>query len=102
MPERKSDMSVDTGFEDGDSPNVRECLDSHSQPFTDTDIIELEQQRTYNKKKEIASEGEGCVSKKILIKELEQIFQNFETVKFVFRSKCGEKHDNELSPRKRN
>jgi hypothetical protein len=31
-------MSVDVGF-----PSVRECLDLHSQPPTDTDFIELEQ-----------------------------------------------------------
>jgi hypothetical protein len=31
----------------------------------------LEQQRTYDEKEEIASEGDGCVSKEILIKELE-------------------------------
>jgi hypothetical protein len=30
---------------------------------------------------EIASEGEGCVSKEILIKELEQMFRNLGTVK---------------------
>jgi hypothetical protein len=93
MPGKKSDMSVDTGFEDVDSPSVRECMDSHSQPSTDRDPIELEQQRTYDKKKEIASEGEGCVSKEILIKEFEHIFKHFETVEFVFRSKCGKKRD---------
>jgi hypothetical protein len=36
----------DLGFEDFDSPNAKECLDSQSQPLTDTDLIELEQQRT--------------------------------------------------------
>jgi hypothetical protein len=34
-----------------------------------------------DEKEEIASEGEGCVSKEILIKELEQMFRNLETVK---------------------
>jgi uncharacterized coiled-coil DUF342 family protein len=34
-----------------------------------------------DEKEEIASEGEGCVSNEILIKELEQIFRNLETVK---------------------
>jgi hypothetical protein len=34
-----------------------------------------------DKKEEIASEGEGCVSKEILIKELEGVFRNVETVK---------------------
>jgi uncharacterized protein with ParB-like and HNH nuclease domain len=62
-------------------PNVRECLDLHSQPLTDTDLIELEQQHTYDEEEEIASAGEGCVSKEILIKELEQMFRNLETVK---------------------
>jgi hypothetical protein len=57
----------DLGFEDVDSPNVRECLDSHSQPLTDTDLIEVHQQRTYDEKEETASEGEGCLSKEILI-----------------------------------
>jgi hypothetical protein len=63
------------------SPNVRERLDSHSKPLTDTELIELEQQRTYDEKEEIASEGKGRVSKEILIKELEQMFRNLETVK---------------------
>jgi hypothetical protein len=71
----------DIGFDDVDSPNVRECLDSHSQPLTDTDLAELEQQLTYDEKEEIASERERCVSKEILIKELEQMFRNLETVK---------------------
>lgn len=44
-------------------------------------LVELEQQRTYDKKEGFASEGEGCVSKEILIKELEKMFQNLETVK---------------------
>jgi hypothetical protein len=34
-----------------------------------------------DEKEEIASEGEGCVRKEILIKEVEQIFRNLETVK---------------------
>jgi hypothetical protein len=34
-----------------------------------------------DEKGEIASEGEGCVSKEILINELEQMFRNLETVK---------------------
>jgi hypothetical protein len=34
-----------------------------------------------DKKEEIASEGEGCVSKEIFIKEFEQMFRNLETVK---------------------
>jgi regulator of sigma D len=34
-----------------------------------------------DEKEEIASEGEGCVSKESLIKELEQMFRNLETVK---------------------
>jgi hypothetical protein len=71
---------MDIGFEDFDSPNVRECLDSHSRPLTDTDLIELEQQRVYGEEEEIASDGEGSVSKQILIKELEQMFRNLETV----------------------
>jgi hypothetical protein len=31
------------------------------------DLVELEQQPTYNQKEEILSEEEGCVSKEILI-----------------------------------
>jgi hypothetical protein len=34
----------------------------------------LEQQCTYDEKAETVSEGEGCVSKEILIKDLEQMF----------------------------
>jgi hypothetical protein len=34
-----------------------------------------------DEKEEIASEGEGCVSKEILIKKLEQMFRNLGTVK---------------------
>jgi hypothetical protein len=83
-PSKAEEISVtgkDLGFKDVDSPNVTECLDSHSQALTDTDLIELEQQRTYDEKEEIAAEGEGCVSKEILIKELEQMFRNLETFK---------------------
>jgi hypothetical protein len=79
--EEISVIGKDLGFEDVDSPSVRECLDSHSQPLTDMDLIELEQQHTYDEKEEIASEGEGSVSKEILIKELDQMFRNLETVK---------------------
>jgi hypothetical protein len=43
-------------------------------PLTDMDLIGMEQQHTYDKKGKIASEGEGCVSKEILIKELQQMF----------------------------
>jgi hypothetical protein len=53
----------DFGIEDVDSPNVRERLDSHSQPLTAMELIELEQQRSCNEKEETASEGDGCVSK---------------------------------------
>jgi hypothetical protein len=60
MPKRKSDMSVDLGFEDVDSLNVRECLESHSQPFTDIDLTELGQPHIYDEKEETASEGDGC------------------------------------------
>jgi hypothetical protein len=35
-------------FENVDSPNVR--MDSHSQPVPDTDLIELQQQRTCDEK----------------------------------------------------
>jgi hypothetical protein len=68
-------------FEDGESPNVRKCLDSHSQPLTDMDLIEMEKQHTYDEKEKIVSEGAGRVSKEILIKELEKMFRNLETVK---------------------
>jgi hypothetical protein len=68
--EEISVVGNDLGFEGVDSPNVREYLDLHSQPLTDTDLTESEQQLTYDEKEEIASEGEGCVSKEILIKEL--------------------------------
>jgi hypothetical protein len=39
------------------------------------------QQRIYDKKEEIVSEGEVCLSVEILIQELQQMFQNLETVK---------------------
>jgi hypothetical protein len=81
MPKKKSGMSVDLGFEDADSPIVRESLYWHSQQLTGTDLIGLKQQRTYDVKEEIASEGDGCVSKEIPIKEYEQMFRNLETVK---------------------
>jgi hypothetical protein len=74
---------MDLGFEDIDSLNVRECLDSHSQPLTDTDLTKLEQQRAYDEKEETVNEGEKCVSKKISLKELEMTFPNLETVKQV-------------------
>jgi hypothetical protein len=62
----------DLCFEDADSPNVRKCLYSHSYALIDTDLTELEQQRTYHEKEEIASEE--CVSKEILLKELQLMF----------------------------
>jgi hypothetical protein len=83
-PSKAEEISVigkDLGFEGVDSPKVRERLDSHSQALTDTDLIELEEQRAYDEEEEIASEGEGCVSKEILIKEVEQMFRTLETVK---------------------
>jgi hypothetical protein len=43
-------------------------------------LIELKPWSTYDKKEETASEWEGCVSNVILIKELEQMFRNVETV----------------------
>jgi hypothetical protein len=52
-PSKAEEISVigkDLGFEDVDSPNIRECLDSHSQPLSDTDLTELQQQRTYDEK----------------------------------------------------
>jgi hypothetical protein len=47
------------------------------------DLIELKQQHTYDEKEEVASEGEGCVLKEILIMELEESFRNLETVKQI-------------------
>jgi hypothetical protein len=44
-------------------------------------LTELEQQRTYYEKNEITSEGDGCIPKEILIKELEQMFQNLGSIK---------------------
>jgi hypothetical protein len=46
--EEISVIGKDLGFEDVDSPNVRECLDSHSQALTDTDLTELEEQHAYD------------------------------------------------------
>jgi hypothetical protein len=53
--EEISDIGKDFAFEDVDSPSVKECLNLHSQPLTDMDIIELEQHHTYDEKEEIAS-----------------------------------------------
>jgi hypothetical protein len=69
-------IGKDLGSEDVDPPSVRECLESHSQPLSDTDLTEMEQRRACDEK-----EGEGCVSKEILVKELEQMFRNMEHVK---------------------
>jgi hypothetical protein len=65
------------------------------------DNIELEH-HTYNEKEEIVSEGEGCVFKAILTKELRQMFQNLGTVKhkFRYRFKCGKKNTSLLNSRK--
>jgi hypothetical protein len=78
VTEEISVIGKDLGFEDVDSPNVRECLDSHSLTRT---LQNWSNSVTYDEKEEIASEGEGCVSKEILIKKLEQMFRNLETVK---------------------
>jgi hypothetical protein len=45
----------------------------------------VERQRAYDDKVEMASEGERCVSKKMLLKELEQGFRNLETVKMQIK-----------------
>jgi hypothetical protein len=37
--------------------------------------------RTYDQKEEIASAGEECVQKEILVKELDQLFRNLGPVK---------------------
>lgn len=63
-------------MEDAGLFKVREYFDLNSQPLTDTDLTELEQLRTYDEKAKIASEGEGCVSKEILVEEQEQMFRN--------------------------
>jgi hypothetical protein len=58
-----------------------------------------------DEKEKTASEGQGCVSKEILIKELEQMFRNLETVKqqiMDLRSECGKKHASSPNARKRN
>jgi hypothetical protein len=47
-----SDNRVDAGgFEDVDLPDVREWLDSHSQPLTDSDLVDLEQQPICDEKR---------------------------------------------------
>jgi hypothetical protein len=48
-------IGKDFGFEDVDSPSVKEYPDLHSQPLADMDIVELEQHHTYDEKEEIAS-----------------------------------------------
>jgi hypothetical protein len=53
-PSKAEEIGVigkDLGFQDVDSPNVRECLDSHSQPLTDTLQIWSNGIRTTRKKK---------------------------------------------------
>jgi hypothetical protein len=37
------------------------------------------------RREEIVSDGEGCVSKEILIKEFQQMFQNLENVKHLYK-----------------
>jgi hypothetical protein len=49
--EEVSTIGKALGFEDVDSPAVKECLDSHSEPLTDADLIELQKQRTYDERK---------------------------------------------------
>jgi hypothetical protein len=41
----------------------------------------LQQQRAYDEKGEIVTEGEACMSKENLLKELVQMFQNLGTFK---------------------
>jgi hypothetical protein len=57
------------------------------------------------RKVEIASEGEVCVSKAILIKKLEQMFQNLENVKQQIMDldpNVGKKYASSPNPRRRN
>jgi hypothetical protein len=58
-------IGKDLSSENVDSCSVRECLDFHA----------------YDEKEEIVTEGEECISKEIMLKELKQMFQNLETVK---------------------
>jgi hypothetical protein len=46
----------------------------------------LEQQRTYDEKGEISPQVEGRVSKEIVLKELKNMFQNYETVQLIMDS----------------
>jgi hypothetical protein len=48
--EQISDIRKDFDFQDVDSPNVKQFLDSNLQPLTDMNFTELEQQRTYHEK----------------------------------------------------
>jgi hypothetical protein len=68
------------------------------------DIVELEQECTYNEKEEILSEGEGCVKRNSDTGTCTDVLKsgNHYTTNYGFRSECGKKHASLLNPRKRN
>lgn len=67
-------IGINLGFEDVDSPSVRECLDSHSQVLSDGPY-RIGATVYLCEKEEIVFEGEGCVLKEILMKELSKCFK---------------------------
>jgi hypothetical protein len=64
-------------------------------------VQQQQQQRAYDEKEEIEAKGTGCVSREILIKELEHTFRNLETVKQQTMDsdpECGMKHTSPRGP----
>ncbi len=61
------------GFEDVDSKNVHELLDSHSNELGDNDLIEIEHQIAYDEKEEENQETQ-LIAKHITVKELDEFF----------------------------
>jgi hypothetical protein len=78
-----------------DFPDVRDCQDSHSQPLTDSDLLELEQQPVCNEKRNCIWRRGNCH------KGIRADVSKFGT-SYGFRSDSGKKHASSSNRRKRN
>ncbi|XP_007498102.2 tigger transposable element-derived protein 1-like [Monodelphis domestica] len=69
------------GFDDLESDNVLELLDSHSEGLTTDDFLHLDQQRAFEDIDNDTEEADNKQMKEFTLKEFEDIFQALEVVK---------------------
>ncbi|XP_043835158.1 tigger transposable element-derived protein 1-like [Dromiciops gliroides] len=69
------------GFDELESDNVLELLESHSEELTTDDFLHLEQQRVFEDIDDDTEEANNVQMKEFTLKEFEDIFQALEVVK---------------------